>query len=130
MQPTSALGGSPGTSRLLGVGWGDPVSCPAEVCLRGWGWCLLGCSWDDGVAPKLCEMRVPAASLARRNMGLAMVQPAAWVWLSVPRLPGWRGRGELERGMEGEKLRKGEGIEQKRRDSVCARRGEHQEETL
>lgn len=86
-----------------GVGWGGPVSCPVVVWLRGWGWCLLGCSWDDGVAAKLCWVRVPAASLARRKMGSAVVQPAAWVWLPVPRLLGWRVWGELERGTDGGK---------------------------
>lgn len=78
---------------------------------------MLGCSWDDEVAPKLCWMRVRAASLAMRNTGPAVVRPVVWVRLSVLRLPGWRD--QLERSMEGEKLRKGEGTEQKGR--VCAR---------
>ena len=130
MRRSSASGGSPGTSQLPWVGWGGLVSCLAVVWLQGWGRCLLGCSWDDGVAPKLCGMRVPATSLARRNTGLAMVRLAAQVRLLLPWLPGWRGRGELERGMEREKIRKGEGIEQKGRDSVCACGGEHQDERL
>lgn len=79
------------------------------------------------MAPKLCWIRVPVASLAKRNMGLAMVHLGTWFWLSVPQLSGWRGQGELDRGLDGEKLRKGEGTEQKGRGSVCVHRGVHQE---
>lgn len=82
------------------------------------------------MVPKLSRMRVPAASLATRNVGLSVVWPVMWVRLLVPRLPGWRGWEELERGMEGKKLRKGEGIEQKRRDGMCVHGGDHQKETL
>lgn len=61
-----------------------------------------------------------------------MVQPATWVQLLVPQLPSWRGQGELEKRDwgGGGKLRKGEGTEQKGRDSMSVCEGEHQEETL
>lgn len=123
MQPSLASGGSPSTTQLQGVEWRVQALVQlSSVCRDMDGVC---CDGPETLPYEGAGYNPFSEGTWGSNGSVGHVAPAV-----VPWLPNGKDQQELERGLDGEKLRRGEESEQKGKDKVCEHGEQQQEEML